>query len=132
MLRFLIYVAVTYAGGLLLGMPLGLALSLLLGRRLTPLSKRLNDLVPAHGAAATPDVVDAMHLRWTVRACVAIGAAVGCGVAAAAYIRYTGYSPGGLAQFVFLLCAISFWEFKILLSLPAVAAFWISLRLLGV
>jgi len=130
-LRFLAYLAASYAGGFIIGMPLGLALSILFTKRLQPFSVRLKDLVPADGSASTPAMIEAMHLRRTSRALVAIGSAIGCGIAAALFIKLTDYSPGTFAQFAFLLAAISFWEFKLLLAVPAVAAFGATLRLLG-
>jgi hypothetical protein len=131
-LRFLAYIAVSYAGGFVIGMPLGFALSMLFTKHLQPFSARLNDLVPADGATATPSIVEAMHLRRTSRALVAMGNAMGCGVAAALFIKFTNYSPGTFAQLACLVAAISFWKFKVLLALPAIAAFWFTLRLLGI
>jgi hypothetical protein len=131
MLRFLGYIAAVYASGFAIGMPLGMLLAVVFARRLAPLSKRINSLVPADRSEPTPNMIDGMHIRWASRALVGVGSAIGCGLGAAGYIALADYHPGSVVQFVFLLCAISFWEFKVLLAIPALAGFWLGAGLFG-
>ena len=130
-MSFLYYLAVTYAGGFVIGMPLGLGLSFAFTRRLAPISMRIGDLVPADGSTPSPEMIQSMHLRRTSRVLVRTGCAVACGISAAAFIKATAYSPSSFTQFAFLLAAISFADFKVVYTIPSVIAFWLTSMILS-
>jgi hypothetical protein len=127
MLRFLGYIVTTFLGGIVLGMPIGMLLSFGLARRVAPYSQWVIELEPVDAALTTPAGMAAIHLRWTTRALVGVGSAIGCGAAAALHQHHYGAGNLVVWQITMMLCAASFWEFKVLLAIPAVAG-WLLTR----
>lgn len=131
MLRFLGYIATTFAGGIVIGLPLGMLLSLSLARRLALHSHWVVELEPVEPALNTSTGMSAIRLRWTTRALVSVGSALGCGVAAAVHQHYYGTGNLVVWQIAMMLCAASFWNFKLLLAFPAIVG-WLAVHsLLG-
>lgn len=130
MLRFLGYLIATYAGGFIIGMPFGMLMSFVLARHLAPFSRWVVELKPQDPTRRTPSSMAGVQLRWTARALVGIGSAIGCGVAAALYQHYFGVGNMVVWQIVMMLCAASMWNFHILLALPALLGWLMTASLL--
>lgn len=84
-------------------------------------------LEPVHAASRTPDGVAHAHLRSTVRTLVAVGGAIGCGVAAALHWNRYGLGNGLLVAVTYLACGASFGRFNLWLAPPAAAGYLLTL-----
>ncbi|MDQ3809549.1 MAG: hypothetical protein M3336_04595, partial [Chloroflexota bacterium] len=65
------------------------------------------------------------------QALVGTGMAIGAGIAAALYQHWFGVGNMVVWQITLMLVAASFWEFNLLLALPAAAGWWATYAILN-